>query len=69
MWLLGGTVMATEVNLKPGWLSRDARRAANRVQEWSVPQAAPMTKEQDSAESKVHSADQPKKAETDRNQI
>jgi hypothetical protein len=27
--------MATEVKLKPGWLSRDTQRAADRVHQWS----------------------------------
>ena len=27
--------MIAEVNLKPGWLARDVKRAAERVLEWS----------------------------------
>jgi hypothetical protein len=28
--------MAAEVNLKPGWLTKDGQRATDRVNQWSV---------------------------------
>ena len=53
--------MATEVNLKPGWLSRDTRRAANRVHEWSAPKPAamPRSERQDPSQSEVQSSGMP----------